>query len=104
MFVIELTAIVEIESRHLDEVKAMPPPPPQRWLLAAVAATVACCAAGGRDSKVNWWLEDRTDSQGSEFVAQHSQAATGIIPCWNTWEIYDDGTSWPDMSTFTGKW
>ena len=88
----------------------MPSPPPQRWLLAAVAATVACCAAGGRDRKVNWWLPSHTrsdyttDNQASEFVAQHSQAATGIIPCFNTWEIYDDGTSWPDMSTFTGKW
>ena len=59
---------------------------------------------GGRDSKVNWWLQDRTDNQGSEFVAHHSQAATGIIPCFATWEMYDDGTSWPDMSTFTGKW
>ena len=59
---------------------------------------------GGRDSKVNWWLQDRTDNQGSEFVAQHSRAATGIIPCFATWELYDDGTSWPDMSTFTGKW
>ena len=58
---------------------------------------------GERVNKVNWWLEDRTD-QDSDFVAQHSQAATGIIPCFETWQIHDDGTSSPDMSTFTGKW
>ena len=59
---------------------------------------------GGRENKVNWWLRDRTDPQDSDFVAQHSQAATGIIPCFETWQIHDDGTSSPDMSTFTGKW
>ena len=61
-------------------------------------------AMGGGRSKVNWFLQDRFGPQGSEFVAQHSQAATGIIPCFETWQIHDDGTSWPDMSTFTGKW
>ena len=60
-------------------------------------------AMGRGRGKVNWWLEDRTD-QDSEFVAQHSQAATGIIPCFETWQVHDDGTSSPDMSTFTGKW
>ena len=61
-------------------------------------------AMGRGRGKVNWWLKDRTDPQDSEFVAQHSQAATGIIPCFETWQIHDDGTSSPDMSTFTGKW
>ena len=61
-------------------------------------------AMGGGRGKVNWFLQDRFGPQGSEFVAQHSRAATGIIPCFETWQIHDDGTSWPDMSTFTGKW